>query len=536
MLLPAAARATSVATPLTPYGAHTATPDILVPREGRWADPDRHALAAAALDAARTAGASYADVRLSCTNEEQWTNPFPTIPAERIETRGVGVRVLVNGFWGFLASAVWTPDEMARLARGAVAQAKANALGKTREMPLAPMTQVVNGQWTMPIKYDPFNVSYGEKYDFFNQFNAVTHRLLAETSGGMTGQFDRYDTVFASSEGSSWSQVTYLTFGSFGVGYGAEPGYKRYFDGGAGLMDLSPAGKGWELFLDANVFDTIPALIDYAEQARDRVPVDVGRYDLVCDAHVTAAIVNGCVGAASELDRALGYEANAGGTSYLDQPLEMLGTYPVGSSLLNVTANRSHPGGCATVKWDDEGVEPDEFTLVKDGILVDYQTTRENVNELSSYYQRMNRPLRSHGCARGQDALNYPIQNIANIEMKPGDKDVTFEELVSSTGKGVALTSLQGVYMDPQQLNGSILGDVREIKNGKLGRFLNGAAIEFRGPNFWKTLDAIGGPSTQRWMGLEGWKGEPAQKVYHSVAGVPARFRNAAVLDFYRKA
>jgi TldD protein len=493
-------------------------------------------MAAAAMDAARAAGASYADVRLSRTLVEEWTNPFPAVPGDRAETHGAGVRVLVNGYWGFLGSATWTMDEMARLARGAVIQARANALGRTRALPLAPTPPVVNGEWSMPIKYDPFEVSYGEKYDFFNHVLALLQRHGPPTTAGMTGKFTRTDTVFASSEGSSWAQTTYLSMGSFGVGYGAEAGDKKYWNGSAGTMALSPAGRGWEHFIDSGVLDLIPQLVNEAEQSRDRTPVDVGRYDLVCTAECTAALIDGSVGAATELDRALGYEANADGTSYLDQPLDMLGTYPIGSSLLNVTANRSHPGGCATVKWDDEAVVPDDFTLVQDGVLMDYQTTRAQVNTLESYYSKINRPLRSHGCASSESGSTITMENLPNVQMMPGAKDTTFEELVRDTGKGVALVAVQAVPMDPQQLNGMAFGSLREIRNGKLGRFLTGAAVEFRAPNLWKSLDAIGGPSSTRWIGLQSWKGEPRQSTFHSVGAVPARFKNVAVIDFMRKA
>lgn len=534
-----AAAAAASATALLPGVARAAvrrgTSHILVPSSGRWSDPDRHALAAMAVEAARTAGASYADVRLSRTSMEKWSNPFPTIPAEQIEMHGAGVRVLVNGYWGFLGSARWTPDEMARLARGAVEQAKANSLGKTRDTTLAP-TPVVTGEWVMPVTYDPFLISYGEKYDFFNHVAGILHRYLPVTGGAMTGNFTRTDTVFASSEGSSWAQTTYLADGSFGVSYADEPGYRKYYQGSVGARQLSAAGRGWEYFTDSGLLESIPAMVEEAEQMRDRIPVDVGRYDLVCSGYAMAAIVDTSIGAATELDRAMGLEANAEGTSYLDRPLEMLGTQVIGNPLLTVTANRSQPGGCATVKWDDEGVAPETFTLVKDGILVDYQTTREQVQWMAPYYEKTGRPLRSHGCALAGDASQITMQNRPNVQMMPSTRETSFAELVAGTPKGVALLDVAFILMDPQQLNGTVIGTVREIKNGKLGRVLNGAALVFRAPELWKSLDAIGGASSTCWSGRTSWKGEPTQMTMHSVGAVPARFKNAGITDFMRKA
>jgi len=537
----AAAAATTILSPANAFArrttpATTTSPNILVPAGGRRAEADRHALAALAIEAGRAAGASYVDVRLSCRMLEEWSLPSPTYPMSRSELHGVGVRVLVNGYWGFMGSAVWTPDEMARLARGAVVQAKAFSLGQTRESALAPMPQVVKGEWIMPVKYDPFQVPYGEKYDFFNQTQGIVERYSPYTRGTMFGEFRRADTVFASSEGSSWAQTTYLTLGNYSLVHMDQPGFRKFNRGGAGYSELSPAGAGWEYFCEGDLFAKIPDMSEEAKQYRDRTNVDVGRYTLVCTARATAGLVNGSLGAATELDRAMGMEANAGGTSYLDQPLEMLGSYTVGSPLLNLHANRSHPGGAATVKWDDEGVAPDDFAIVKDGMLVDYQTTREQVSWISPYYEKMGMRKRSHGCAYAGSASQFPMQNSPNLQLMPGPKDESFDDLVATTGKGVALVNVTFVMMDQQQLNGLVYGDFREIVKGKLGRYLDGAGIQFRSPELWKSLSAVGGPSALRWYGMNSLKGQPTQTTPHSVGAVPVQFKNTAIIDSTRKA
>jgi TldD protein len=188
------------------------------------------------------------------------------------------------------------------------------------------------------------------------------------------------------------------------------------------------------------------------------------------------------------------------------------------------------------VKWDDEGVVPDEFTLVKDGILVDYQTTRDQVAWLAPYYEKAGRPMRSHGCAMASDASQITMQNLPNLQMMPDTRETSFTDLVTGTKKGVALLDVAFIMMDPQQLNGTVVGTVREIKNGKLGRVLNGAALVFRAPELWKSLDAIGGASSTCWSGRMSFKGQPMQQTMHSVGAVPARFKNAGITDFTRKA
>jgi TldD protein len=507
-------------------------PGLTVPSGRRQpGEPDRHALAARAVDAAKAAGATYADARLSRIREEVFYGPHPVIEQE---TFAVGVRVLVNGYWGFLSSALWTPDEAVRLAQGAVQQAKANALGKTRDVDLTTVPPVTNGSWHMPVKYDPFDIPIGEKLDVIKAAMDYAQSYIVGTNTNCSMSFRREEKVFASSEGSSWEQTTYVTGAGFSVSYRDEYhlGLKT---GGAGADFMSPAGKGWEHISESGLIDAIPHLIDEAEQSRHVVPVDVGRYEAVFNAAAMAALLDATIAPATELDRAMGYEANAEGTSYLNEPLEMLGTFKVGAPLLNVTANRSAVGGAATVKWDDEGVVPDEFPIVKDGILVDYQTTREQASWLKPWYEKHNQPIRSHGCASAESAMYITTQHPPNFTLVPGKADADFDDLVANVEKGVAVLSTQAA-VDQQRLNGVGYGTMREIVDGKLGRFIVGGAYLFRSPELWKSLLNLGGPSSQASYGFERGRGQPWQRTTHSVSAVPAHIKQIDLIDAKRKA
>jgi TldD protein len=508
-------------------------PLIHVPTVAPTGDPDLASLAARAIDAARAAGATYADVRLTRTQDQRFWGPSLWREGD---LRAVGVRVLVDGRWGFQSSARWTPDEMARLARGAVAQAKGSAAGVSRTVELGQAQPVAAGQWVMPVKYDPFDIPVEEKMDVMNHYMNFTGTQMHSGLGDFPRmEFERQAKVFASSDGSSWAQTTYLTLSTFGMGYrdqyslGLPPG-------GAPADFLSIAGKGWEAVSESGLLDAMPRLAEEAEQTRHRTPVDIGRYDAVFSAQAMAAMVASTIGTATELDRALGYEANATGTSYLSDPLAMLGTYRLGSPLLTVTANRSVAGGAATVQWDDEGVGPEEFTLVKDGVLVDYQTTREQAAWLAPYYTKAGRAIRSHGCAGAASAKYLTMQHAPNLRLVPGARDVPFDDLVRGIKRGVAVLSVEP-QMDQQQLNG--IGQsavIRKITNGKLGPYLNNAGLVFRAPDFWKHLTAIGGAASERLFGFERYKGEPSQRVVHSVSAVPGVVTNVAVIDALRRA
>jgi TldD protein len=234
------------------------------------------------------------------------------------------------------------------------------------------------------------------------------------------------------------------------------------------------------------------------------------------------ALVHGTLGAATQLDRAMGYEANATGTSYLGpHPLDLLGHTTLGSSLLNVTADRSMPKGLATVKWDDEGVEPDTFSLVENGEFVDYQTSREFAPVLTPWYQQRGRPVRSHGCATAESALFAPTIQTPNLTLVPGTSNATFDDLVANTQKGVALTNFIRMNMDFQSRNGAIACRKVEIVNGKLGATLTGGYVMFDASTIWKGLYALGGaPSQVTGMGSSG-KGQPPQSALASVTVVP---------------
>jgi TldD protein len=500
---------------------------------GRWEpappidDPRLKDLALRALEAARGAGASYADVRLT----HDWNRGIDGGGIGDNEALSVGVRAMVDGYWGFASGPVWSPDEMARLGREAHHQAKTNALGKPRPVDLAPVPAVPDGHWVMPVKLDPYRIHPVEIQDFLRSLVIFTKRT-PDTDGEATCSLFKQEKAFASTVGSYCTQRLYRTDGKVGVSV------KRNGKMAAGGVDgLSPAGVGWELFRDQPLREKVRRMITELEEilALPVKPVEVGRYDTVFDAGSVASLVDQTLGRATELDRALGYEANAGGTSYINDPLAMLGGYQAGAALLTVAANRVEPGGCATVRWDDEGVVPDEFTLVKDGVLTDFQTTRESAGWLKSWYAQRGRPFRSHGCANADSGSNAPLQHSPNLAMTPGREAVDFDELMAGLSNGIAIQGAQ-LDMDFQNLNGLGQGQTFEVKRGKRVAQIAGAGILFRAPELWKGLAALGGAASARRYGTVAYKGEPVQGTYHSVTAPPAVFKQLTLIDPQRKA
>jgi TldD protein len=320
------------------------------------------------------------------------------------------------------------------------------------------------------------------------------------------------------------------------------------------LRGLDPAGVGWELVLDADIpqqLQKAPERLAAQRAAHEsHKPVQVGRYTLVCDSTTMAALLDRTIGVATQLDRAMGYEANASGTSCFDDPLGMLGVFKVGSPLVTVTANRSAPKQLATVKWDNEGVEPQPFSLVQEGVLVDYQTTREQAAWLAPYYQRTGKSVQSHGCASSENAECITMQHMPNLALTPSKTPATLDALVANVSDGILVVNGQ-TRADFQARTGLLLGECYEIKHGKLGPLLVGGSVLYDTVNLWRNVVALGDVSTQttiasttypwgaafdRITGAYPVKGEPPQRTSYSVQAAAAVIAKQAVIDPRRKA
>lgn len=493
-------------------------------------DPALKVLTDAALDAARRAGATYADVRLTKTRTLGIgaTNGGADTPSGS-ETISAGVRVLVDNAWGFLSGSLWTVDDLARFAAAAVAQARANHWETTQPVTLSETPPVVNGTWTTPIVRDPFTVPLDEQLGVLLAAHGTVMNKPGFVRASSRISWSRQEKTFASSEGSFLTQTLYrFNGGQCGV-TGSGSGIPNTVD----ASGTQAAGGGYELLLEAKLEEQFPRMLDEANKKRvPAVEVEVGRYDIVFGGNAMAALVEQTIGQALQLDRALGFEANAAGTSYLAPPEKMLGQMVLAPSFVNVTANRSLPRGCATVKWDDEGVAPEDYALVKEGVVTDYQTTRAQADWLSSWYAHQHRPVRSHGDAYVPDAFFQPMQHVPNLALEPGAGNATLDDLIAPVDKGLLVLDMFGLF-DQELATAMLAGSAVEIVKGKLGRPVSNVGIQIRSTELWKNVAAIGGAGSvvttaQHVMN----KGEPAQQSMHTVTAVPARILQQNVINF----
>ncbi|MEO7522427.1 MAG: metallopeptidase TldD-related protein, partial [Gemmatimonas sp.] len=240
----------------------------------------------------------------------------------------------------------------------------------------------------------------------------------------------------------------------------------------------------------------------------------------------------------TELDRALGFEANYAGTSYISPPEQVLGKLRVGSDLLNVVGDREQPGSLGAIGWDDEAVRPVKFDIIKEGIFVDYQTTREQATMLSDYYKRIGKPVRSYGCSYAQSWADVQFQRMPNVSMVAGRNDDTWESMIGKMDKGIAIVGDGSFSIDQQRYNGQFAGQVfYEVKGGKIVGQLKDVAYQFRTPDLWKSLKAIGGPRSYELGGAFGdAKGQPGQSNSVSHGCVPSHFQQVNIINTGRRA
>lgn len=525
----------------------SSTDSIILDEFAHLADPNEmRSLALRAVDAARSAGAIYADVRLTRTVNQAFEHPQQRVLRASVtdsEMLGVGVRALINGYWGFAASPYWESEEVTNLAKEAVNQAKANTIESSRTLVWESLP-ASTGSWITP-GIDPFAIPIDEKIDFMNAWRRAileTHipgYTLALRDSKM--KFNRQEWFMASTDGTAIAQVFYSTEGEYPFVLQPKDWRIASQKGGSGATadNLFKQRGGWDIILDANVLDQIPTMAEkaIAMYGLNPGPVDIGRYDVVFDAAATASLLAQTFGLATQLDRAMGFEANGVGSSYLGpDPMEFLGSNVAAAPLINISANRSMPKGMATVKWDDEGVLPDEFSLVKDGLLVDFQTTREQALWMKPWYQKQRRTIGSHGCASAPSAVSLPLQHPPNLSLQPDTSSTTFESMISGIKRGYAIAGAE-ISTDFQAKNGmGTNGFVREIVNGELGNVIQHSGFLFNAVDFWKNVTAIGGSSSVKVAPKTNVKGQPMQASDYSVSAVPLTVKDVSIVDSRRRA
>lgn len=498
----------------SPQGAASGAPEV---------DPRTRALAELALSVARDAGATYADVRIADYRTQSLrAREMRVLGVSDSESRGFGVRVIANGTWGFAASSELSESEVARVARAAVALAKANAALQREPVQLGPAERNV-ATWSTPVRRDAFEVPVEEKLDKLRAINALAIKQPGVTFVDSQMTFVREHKFFASSEGSAIEQTLHRLSPSFTI---TSVDQKRgSFRTRESLTD--PRAMGYEYVDDFPWEDEIRQAASDAVAKHTAPSVEPGKRDLILHPTNLWLTIHESIGHSTELDRALGMEANFAGTSFLTP--DKLGRFQLGSELVNVVAEKTAPGSLATSGYDDDGIKTVEWPLVERGRFVNYQLTRDQVHWV--------RAPRGYACSYADSWQSVPFQRMPNVNLLPGTNPLSLEQLIASTDDGILIKGRGSYSIDHQRYNFQFGGQAAwEIKHGRITRLLEDVAYQASTPEFWAACDALCS-AEEYYVGgsfFDG-KGQPSQSNAVSHGCPPARFRQINVLNTARK-
>jgi TldD protein len=480
------------------------------------------AIRAASLEESARLGATDASVRVE-EIRSQYLSLRDASPETAIDDTelGVGLRVVVDGSIGFAATVELTRDAAAELARKAVDAARVAALARRSPLELAPEDSHGAVEWSSPFRIDPTAVSLADKVGLLADWS---RRVLAAPGISHVSA-----SVLAVSELKHYADLAGTTATQRRVRvHPALDAVTPDADGGFESMRTvaPPVGRGWEYLLgDGWDWDAeLAALPTLLAEKLASPSVSAGRYDLVVDPTNLWLTIHESIGHATELDRALGYEAGYAGTSFATP--DKLGALAYGSSVMHVTGDRTAERGLATVAIDDEGVAAQSFDLIRDGILVGYQLDRSTA-AVAGYD-------RSNGCAFADSPLRTPIQRMANVSLQPAPSEgPTTDELISGVRRGIYIVGDKSWSIDMQRYNFQFTGQrFFRIENGRLAGQLRDVAYQATTTDFWGAMEAVGGRSTYLLCGaFNCGKGQPGQTAAVSHGAPSALVRDVNVLN-----
>ncbi|WP_428661565.1 TldD/PmbA family protein [Runella sp.] len=526
--------------PNIPIVGNTVTPEALM--EGGIDVALKKRLADAALNAAKSKGATYTDVRIGrylrqfvITREDKVQNIVNT------ESYGVGVRVIANGCWGFAAVVdAKSEADTAKAAEEAVAIAKANARLMKQPVQLAPQKGYGEVSWKAPIQRNAFEVPIKEKVDLLLGVNDAALKNGANYVNSLLFMVNE-QKYFASSDGSYIDQDIHRIWPIFAV---------TTIDPKTGKFETrqalsAPVGMGYE-YLQTNPkdkvtgittrynkgYDMLEDVISAAKQTKEKLTaksVEAGKYDLVLDPSHLWLTIHESVGHPLELDRVLGYEANFAGTSFATLDKWQSKNFNYGSKEVNLFADKTQVGSLGAVGWDDEGVETKKWDLVKDGTLVNYQAIRDQVHIIGE--------KESQGCCYADSWSSVQFQRMANVSLAAGKTPLSVNDMIKDVKKGIYIIGDGSFSIDQQRYNFQFGGQLYyEIKDGQIAGMLKDVAYQSNTQEFWNSCVKICDERDYRMGGsfFDG-KGQPMQSSAVSHGSSTARFNGVNVINTARK-
>jgi len=487
-------------------------------------------LGEAALARAQELGAGHADFRFERVRYQTLGVRDGVLQgANDTEDLGFAVRVLHRGAWGFASGVALTTEEAVRVAETAVAVARLAAEMTSSPVELADEPAHADVEWVSAYAVNPLEVPVPDKagllIDWTDRLRA--HAAVDHASAHLLQvQENKYYADLAGTR--TTQQRVRLHPGFEAMGTAGD-----VFDSMASIAP--PVGRGWE-YLDGgpDSWDWDAELAEVPELLAEKLAapsVEAGRYDLVIHPSNLWLTIHESIGHATELDRALGYEANYAGTSFATP--DQLGTLRYGSPVMNVTGDRTQPHGLATIGYDDEGVQTQRWDIVRDGVLVGYQLDRAMGRLHPDLNPGSSGGGRSNGCAYADSPGHIPIQRMANVSLQPAPGGPSTEDLVGRVERGLYVVGDKSWSIDMQRFNFQFTGQrFFRIVDGELAGQVRDAAYQATTTDFWGSMEAVGGPET--WVlggAFNCGKAQPGQVASVSHGCPTALFRDVRILN-----
>jgi TldD protein len=479
-------------------------------------------LADAALAQASALGAQHADFRVERIKEQSISLSDGGLQAlADADETGLAVRVIVDGTWGFASAVDLTADAAAQAARQAVEVARVAAAMNIEPIELAPEPGYGEVSWVSSYEVDPLEVPAADKIALLAQWSRqlLAHDVVSHVDAGLAQV--RECKFYADGVTTATQQRVRVNPALTAVAVAD--------DGRFDTMSLlaPPAGRGYE-YLTGTGWDFTAELAELPEllAAKLAAPsVRAGRYDLVIDPTNLWLTIHESIGHATELDRALGYEAAYAGTSFATP--DKLNSLQYGSPVMHVTGDRTTEHGLATIGYDDEGVAAQSWDLITDGVLTGYQLDRRMAKRIGQ---------RSNGCAFGDSPGHVPLQRMANVCLRAAPANGTgpsTEDLIGGVEDGIYILGDKSFSIDMQRYNFQFTGQrFFRIRNGRLDGQLRDVAYQATTTDFWNSMEAVGGPQTYLLGGaFNCGKGQPGQAAPVSHGAPAVLLRGIRILN-----
>jgi TldD protein len=470
-----------------------------------------------ALDLAQSTGAQYADMRVVENRTENIQVKNGVVESVHFsDNMGFGVRVLVDGAWGFSSSLYLTEEEIDRVTAQAVEIGRASGLVRGERVDLGPPV-ASRGAYVTPVEIDPFSISLEERLGVLLAADAEMARVEGVRVRQTNLVIIREKKWFANTE-SAFTEQTIIETGGGIVATAVGDGevQSRSYPNSFGRQQVT---GGWEVVLAWDLPGNSERIGREAVAllTAEPCPADTTTTVILGGDQVALQVHESC-GHPIELDRVFGSEAAYAGTSFLTP--EKLGSFRYGSEVVNITADSVRPLGLGTFGWDDEGVPAQSTPIVREGDFVGYLMSRETASKLGKV---------SNGCMRASSWNRIPLIRMTNVSLEPGEWDL--EDLIADTDQGIYMMTNRSWSIDDRRYNfqfGTEIG--YEIKKGKLGRMLRNCTYTGITPEFWNSCDAICNQNHWTMWGTPNCgKGQPSQIAHTGHGAAPARFRNVRV-------